>query len=126
MDEWNRMIFGSLSRWKNITMARLHGIQKSIDKFCNPFLIHLESQLKLELEQILNQEELLWKQKSRGDLIAFGDRNTSYFHTRAMQNKRTSRITPIKFQYGVWCSNKDDIHNEVVCFSRNCTHQILV
>ncbi|KAK8669033.1 hypothetical protein V6N13_106474 [Hibiscus sabdariffa] len=83
LPEWNRVIFGSLSRRKQAIMARLRGIQKSIDKFRNPFLIHLESKLQLELEQILDQEGLLWKQKSRADWIAFGDRNTSYFHKKS-------------------------------------------
>ncbi|KAL4361200.1 hypothetical protein GQ457_04G029180 [Hibiscus cannabinus] len=50
-------------------------------------MIKLESKLLIELESILDQEELLWKQKSRSDWIRFGDRNTKYYHAKA-QNKK--------------------------------------
>lgn len=64
---WNREVFGNIHRRKARTMARLGGIQRSLQNFHNPFLRSLEVRLEKELEVILAQEELLWFQKSRGN-----------------------------------------------------------
>ncbi|KAK8619511.1 hypothetical protein V6N13_133467, partial [Hibiscus sabdariffa] len=58
--------------------------------------------LQLELEQILDQEEMLWKQKSRCDWISFGDRSTTFFHRRAIINKRMNRISKLHLSTGEW------------------------
>ncbi|KAL4297544.1 hypothetical protein GQ457_12G009380 [Hibiscus cannabinus] len=118
-DSWNRTVFGSLSHRKRHIMARLWGVQRRLDRGRNAFLSHLESSLQLELEQLLDQEELLWKQKSRSDWISFGDRNTAYFHKRATLNKRINRITKLQLASGEWCDDDAILHDEAVLFFRN-------
>ncbi|KAK8711191.1 hypothetical protein V6N13_146482 [Hibiscus sabdariffa] len=119
VDSWNRNVFGSLTRRKNHVMARLRGIQRCLSQRRNAFLSNLEADLQLELETILDQEELLWKQKSRCDWIAFGDRNTSYFHKRAIINKRKNRISKLQLSTGEWCDDDEVLHNEAVTFFQN-------
>ncbi|KAL4311775.1 hypothetical protein GQ457_01G012460 [Hibiscus cannabinus] len=115
-DSWNRNIFGSLSRRKNHVMARLLGAQRCLSKKRNAFLSQLESSLQLELEQILDQEEPLWKQKSRCDWVLFGDRNTSYFHKRATINQRINRISSLQLNTGEWCDDDAILHDEAVAY----------
>ncbi|KAK8632348.1 hypothetical protein V6N13_072742 [Hibiscus sabdariffa] len=104
IESWNRLVFGSISRRKGVVMARLRGIQKCLDRYSNGFLIHLEPQLQLELERIIDHEELLWKQKSRSNCISMGDRNTSYFHKKVVMNKRANRITSIVLFFSIMAS----------------------
>ncbi|KAK8694009.1 hypothetical protein V6N13_071573 [Hibiscus sabdariffa] len=54
-DTWNHTIFGSLSHRKQHIMARLQGVQRSLDQKHNAFISWLEISLQLELEQILDQ-----------------------------------------------------------------------
>ena len=63
-------------------MARIVGIEKVLEKKFSPRLRNLELELRYEYEQVLDQEELLWKQKSRSDWILEGDRNTLYFYNK--------------------------------------------
>lgn len=60
------------------------------------FLENLNCRLIEELENILLQEELFWKQRSRDHWIALGDRNTSYFHSLASINKGKNKILTLK------------------------------
>ncbi|KAK8657944.1 hypothetical protein V6N13_036161 [Hibiscus sabdariffa] len=66
-DTWNKTIYGYIGTKKRMIMARLRGIQKALCTKSSRFLINLESELMIELENILNQEELLWRQKSCSD-----------------------------------------------------------
>ncbi|KAL4386352.1 hypothetical protein GQ457_09G013800 [Hibiscus cannabinus] len=72
--------------------------------------------LTADLEQTLDQEELLWKQKSRSDWISFGDRNTSYFHKKAITNRRRNHITSLQLESGEWCSDEDALCDAVAFF----------
>ncbi|KAI9076371.1 hypothetical protein K1719_041606 [Acacia pycnantha] len=73
---WNREVFGRIATRKKQLFNRLYGIQKSIERYNNPFLINLEAELEEELMATLRQEEILWFQKSRGKWLEDGDRNT--------------------------------------------------
>ncbi|KAK8607667.1 hypothetical protein V6N13_046276 [Hibiscus sabdariffa] len=65
--------------------------------------------LLLELEGILDQEELIWRQKSCSDWIVLGDRNTQYFHRRAICRKQKQRITSLQLPNGEWCDDADSL-----------------
>lgn len=51
-------------------------------------LIRLEEKLKRERNEVLLQEELLWRQKSRVDWIRAGNKNTRFFHTSMLTRRR--------------------------------------
>ena len=57
---WNKENFGNIFKRKRHLLARLNGIQHALEKFNSNRLLELESKLKMELETILSQEELLW------------------------------------------------------------------
>ncbi|KAL4282856.1 hypothetical protein GQ457_16G013010 [Hibiscus cannabinus] len=65
------------------------------------------------LESILDQEELLWRQKSCSDWIVLGDHNTQYFHMRAISRRQKQRITSLQLPNGEWCSNVDSLRAAV-------------
>ncbi|KAK8715387.1 hypothetical protein V6N13_042721 [Hibiscus sabdariffa] len=104
-DVWNKTVYGYIGSKKCIEMARLRGVQKALCTKSSRFLVNLESELIMELENILDQEELLWRQKSCSDWIIMGDHNTRYFHRRATCRKQQKRITSLKLSSGEWCSN---------------------
>ncbi|KAK8683136.1 hypothetical protein V6N13_039203 [Hibiscus sabdariffa] len=113
---WNDTVFGYIGTKKRMLMARLRGIQKALCISRNHFLISLENSLLLKLETVLDQEELLWRQKSRSDWIMHGDHNTSYFHRRATCRKQKNRIWSLKLDSGDWVSDESSLKNGTVLF----------
>ncbi|RYR59634.1 hypothetical protein Ahy_A05g025541 [Arachis hypogaea] len=79
--KWNKEIFKPVTKQKRRIMSRLEGIQRAPNYRCNPFFEKLEKRLNNELEDMLDREELMWKQKVREQWVVEGDRNTKYFHT---------------------------------------------
>lgn len=65
--DWNRDVFGNVGKRKKRVLARLQGIQSKISRAHNPGLLKLEIKLQKEMDDILQQEELIWFQKSRED-----------------------------------------------------------
>ncbi|KAL4352071.1 hypothetical protein GQ457_06G018000 [Hibiscus cannabinus] len=102
---WNRDVFGSIGRNNKILKARLRGVQSCLDQRRTRNLLKLEKKLLTELEVLLDLEEQLWKQKARMDWIHFGDRNTHYFHSKAIARRRRITITMLKDESGVWCDD---------------------
>ena len=66
----------------------------------SPFLQNLESDLEMELIEILEQEEWLWYMKCRVDWLFEGKRNTTFFHKSVTNRRSTSRIYSIMKECG--------------------------
>ncbi|KAK8659541.1 hypothetical protein V6N13_029741 [Hibiscus sabdariffa] len=97
-------------------MTRIRSIQKALAPCSSSFLVHLEAALLIELKKLLDDEELLCRQKSHIDWITEGDRNTHYFHHHAIRRKQRNRISSLKFQHGEWCDDDQTLQEEVVCY----------
>ncbi|XP_031116600.1 uncharacterized protein LOC116020256 [Ipomoea triloba] len=87
LKEWNRAVFGNIHLRKDNLLRRLDGIQRKMDHGGHRGLVQLERKIRKELEEVLQQEEILWFQQSREDWIASGDRNTKLYHA-ATKNKK--------------------------------------
>lgn len=99
---WNKEVFGNIFYWKKRVLARLQGIQKHLNGSNQPFLRRLEKELDSQYNQILKQEEIYWYQKSRCQWLSFGDRNTAYFHTKAIIRRQKNRIQCLKDNDHQW------------------------
>ncbi|XP_039019839.1 uncharacterized protein LOC120151470 [Hibiscus syriacus] len=84
---WNKSVFEYIGAIKGTVMVRLRGAHKSLNRGHPRFLIDLEAELLIELENLLNLEEKPWKKRSRSDCISQGDRNTKYFHKKTLHQK---------------------------------------
>ncbi|KAK8694101.1 hypothetical protein V6N13_071661 [Hibiscus sabdariffa] len=113
---WNAEVFGSVGRNKKILMARLCGVQRCLDQMRSSNMVKLESKFIQELEVLLEQEELLWKQKSRIDWVNFNDRNTSYFHSKARAHTRKKMVQSLKLSGSYWCNNHDLLRDAATAF----------
>lgn len=70
---WNHHIFGNIHyKKKKKLLARINGIQCASCYGNNPYLEELEKSLEKELSEVLNQEEMLWFQKSSASWIKDG------------------------------------------------------
>ncbi|KAL4304165.1 hypothetical protein GQ457_10G007230 [Hibiscus cannabinus] len=103
---WNREVFGSLDKRKDILMRRLRGIERALEVHYRPSLVRLEAKLKRELDIVLDQEERFWHQKSRAEWITQGDRNTSYYHMVVSAQRKHNVIRMLRIDGGVWCDEQ--------------------
>jgi hypothetical protein len=65
--------------------------------------------LKLELENLLGKEEILWRSKSRETRLTCKDLNTKYFHTSTLIRKRSNAVNFLKLDSNVWVSSRAEI-----------------
>ena len=72
--------------------------------------------LRKEINELLDEEEIRWNQRSRVDWLKLGDRNTQYFHHRASQRKRKNEIRGLWDKDGRWCENMGDIANIAIAY----------
>ncbi|GLT59228.1 hypothetical protein SLA2020_320600 [Shorea laevis] len=86
---WNVRHFGHVRR-------RLQQCIKNIESLSNLPLsddvLSEEQQLTAELEEWLEREEVMWRQRSREIWLQEGDRNTQFFHSRATRKRDRNRV----------------------------------
>jgi hypothetical protein len=99
LQAWSRKKFGNLL--------------KELDK-CRKELEHLMwlntdraaiRRVSDQMNELLYREEMLWMQRSRINWLTEGDRNTKFFHQKAIWRARKNRIKRLKDDNGTW---KDD------------------
>lgn len=100
-------------------LARIAGVQASLSSRKDRGLIKLEAKLRLELDEILHREELLWYQKSRVDWLSDGDCNTTFFHLSTLIRRWRNNIVSIKGGDGVWVHEKNLVKKLFVDFFNN-------
>ena len=103
--DWSRITFGN-------TKLRLQEKQAVLDEFSMQNKAeHLQTinALKIEINTILHQDELFWRQRSRSIWLPTDDKNTKFFHQRASQRRRKNHIFGVQDKEGVWCSSNDHI-----------------
>jgi hypothetical protein len=73
-----------------------------------------EALIKGEIHDLLEQEEVKWKQRAKEDWLRYGDRNTKYFHACATQKKRRNTVEQIKNEEGEMCLTPEAIEGAFV------------
>ncbi|XP_031111969.1 uncharacterized protein LOC116015942 [Ipomoea triloba] len=110
---WNTNTFGNVFQRKKRLLVKLGGIQNCIANNSRPELIKLERRLRLELEEVLYQEELIWFQRSREQWITSGDRNTKYYHIATSVKSSYNKISRLKTDNETWITDELEIRNHV-------------
>ncbi|KAK2649578.1 hypothetical protein Ddye_017067 [Dipteronia dyeriana] len=116
LKEWNQTTFGCIFQRKRRILVRLQGIQKSLGERFNSGLIKLEATLRKEYNNIIEQEEVFWLQKSRNIWLKQGDRNTKFFHLSTMVRKRHNKLEGLKGEDGIWKSDKTSMKDIVISY----------
>lgn len=69
--------------------------------------------------QITRKEEIHWFQKSRCKWIIYGDKNSSYFHTKTVIRRQRNKIRMLKNDSNVWVEDEDFLRDMARLFYQN-------
>lgn len=100
-------------------MARIAGINVELERNWSHSLPTHEDKLRLELHEILKQEEIFWHPKSRTKWITNGDRNTRFFHISTMSPRKRNKIDRLPSEEVVWIEDQDALKNMAVRYFQN-------
>ncbi|XP_057746261.1 uncharacterized protein LOC130965520 [Arachis stenosperma] len=117
--QWNHNIFENIFNQKRILLSRLKGIQNSPRYGRSEFLDNLEDDLNKELEVILDREQMFWIQKSKETWMVEGDRNTKYYHNKAIIRRRRNKIFKLRDSGGSWIDNLDNLKGHVCAYFKH-------
>jgi hypothetical protein len=112
---FNKEVFGNIFKRKRQVEARIKGVQRQLGISSSSDIIRLERDLQKQFSAILEEEEILWFQKSRENWIKFGNKNTKFYHTQTVIRRRRNKITSLKID-GIWCSDDETLKREASNF----------
>jgi hypothetical protein len=81
-----------------------------------PSNLEAEQELKEEIQMLLEQQELKWKQRAKEVWLQKGDRNTKFFHASASQRRRGNRITGVQDAVGRDCNKQEETEEAFVSY----------
>ncbi|XP_061351340.1 uncharacterized protein LOC133296386 [Gastrolobium bilobum] len=100
LKQWNINVFGNIWKRKKAILNSIYYIQQQKTINESFYLTAKENRLQDELTNILEQEELLWFQKSRERW------NTRFYHLKTIIRRSTNKILRLKNDMQLWISDQ--------------------
>lgn len=94
---WDRSRFGQVKTKVKELKAELENLHRQ------QFTADVKQrtvEVKRELEEQLDREELMWKQRAKAQWLAEGDINTRFFHSQASQRAKIDEISGLENEHG--------------------------
>ncbi|XP_012847426.1 PREDICTED: uncharacterized protein LOC105967373 [Erythranthe guttata] len=123
LDQWSNLEHCKLGllRWSRVSFGcvrdRIRKLKEKIVKLKKRVLtaetkseIH---DLSRELDELLDKEEVMWRQRAKAHWMREGDKNTKFFHAKASSRRRKNTIAGLCNSEGVWCEREADIEKIV-------------
>ena len=73
----------------------------------------LSLSISAELDELLEKEEIMWRDRSRVSWLKAGDRNTRYFHQRATWRQKKNKIEQLQLENGTVLTNQKDLEFQI-------------
>ena len=113
-----------LKAWSSATYGQiLKKIQEKRKRLSN--LVQLDEdgrfgeeikQVRKDINDLIDSEELYWCQRSKAHWLKEGDRNTKYFHARASERRKQNTILGMWDKFDKWCGEQDSIAGAAISY----------
>ena len=110
---WNKTVFGKLDKEIKDKQLELQHLQNTIHTVED---VKKERDLRIDLENLMEREELMWAQKARSNWIIQGDRNAKFFQTVVKQRRARNRILQLKTENGNLTEDLNEIESMLVTY----------
>ncbi|KAK1661182.1 hypothetical protein QYE76_049341 [Lolium multiflorum] len=113
LSSWGTATFGDFKKKLSNLRRELDRVRRiSLGRGPSPE----EKKIMERINEVLFQEEIWIKQRSRVNWLQSGDRNTAYFHACASQRKRMNSISSLQREDGTWCDDAEEVKDAVQGF----------
>ncbi|CAN1162622.1 Putative ribonuclease H protein At1g65750 [Linum perenne] len=116
LKRWNKEVYGNIFQRRKDLSTQLNRLELAFEADPTERNLSTCNQIRLELEKVLWDEELLWIQKARNKWVVEGDRNTHFFHQSAIRRRAFNRIKRLRNADGVWVEEDEGLLNLAVDF----------
>ena len=113
MASWNQNVVGNIPK-KIAEKRRVLNSITTIDQQNNRGA--KINQLRKEINDLLDSEETIWRQRSKVHWYKEGDKNTKFFHARASERRKKNSILGLWNEDGVWCESKESITTTIIAY----------
>lgn len=108
MQEWSQKTFGQKRHHIKFLIKKLNYL-KAFSPGDSKGIKEVENQI----ERLLRDEEIYWRQRSKALWLQNRDRNTKFFHGKASDRRRRNLIEGILDQNNFWREDTQEIEHEV-------------
>ena len=112
LTEWSQQSFGCIKKLIETKRKLLSKVKETVAKGEADY--EVVKGLKAELNDLLDKESLMWEQRARALFLKCGDRNTSYFHSKASQRFQRNKISGLRNSVNAWCIEDKQIKDIAV------------
>jgi hypothetical protein len=106
LKEWSIETFGKVTKDIRNKRKKLNKLWKKPKTFKRDEEIHKTNQA---LDELLQREEIMWRQRSRITWLKEGDRNTKFFHRKASWRQTKNKIKRLRDLNGQWTDDPEAI-----------------
>lgn len=106
---WSKQEFGGREKELEQLMKKLKRVKQNFERYDSGDEIR---RLEKRINNLLIDEEMYWKQRSRADWLKEGDKNTKFFHSKATTRKKKNRIWGIEDKQGNWIEEIAEVEAE--------------
>ena len=111
LQKWNWEVYGNVSKNLKNKQHRLQQLEALN-------MLHETAgeikELRKEINEVLNREELMWTQRSRALWMKCGVRNTQFFHATVTQRQRNNKIEGLWDSSGWWCEDQGKVEEIIL------------
>ncbi|XP_075663436.1 uncharacterized protein LOC142633038 [Castanea sativa] len=116
LTHWNKSTFGHVGRKISTLRKKLQVLENIGGPGVDIEEVH---ETKVELNKMLLIEEEMWNQRSGNCWLKAGDKNTSFFHTKASNRHQRNTIQKVMSRVGVWQEDEEFIGRTFVEYYEN-------
>uniref|UniRef100_A0A803QG78 Reverse transcriptase domain-containing protein n=1 Tax=Cannabis sativa TaxID=3483 RepID=A0A803QG78_CANSA len=98
LQKWHQHKYGSMKKNIAASQARVSALN-NLNHRSQDTMNELQ-RTEVILDDLLEQEEIYWQQRSRVDWLNSGDRNTKFFHAKASARKSNNKIKSLLTEAG--------------------------
>jgi hypothetical protein len=111
---WSSRVLGQSSNILNEKLALLDDLKKANGD--GHLGDHLQS-VEKEVDELLVQDEVYWRQRSRATWLAVGNKNTKFFHQYASHCKKKNQVVGLKDDMGRWHTDDAEVGHLMESYS---------